>query len=122
MVGIAMQRPALKALVAEASQALARLDAPRLEELAVACQALNRDFNFRAGAKQALTPEERVRLIAETRDAAREMATFARVLEATRANIRVMNRLRELRMGRLEYSDRQVAPAWNGPESANGDN
>ena len=32
------------------------------------------------------------------------MAVFARVLEATRANLNVMNRLRELRAGRLEYS------------------
>ncbi len=31
------------------------------------------------------------------------MAVFARVLEATRANLDVMNRLRELRAGRLEY-------------------
>ena len=36
------------------------------------------------------------------------MAVFARVLDATRANLNVMNRLRELRMGRLEYSERQV--------------
>ncbi len=33
------------------------------------------------------------------------MAVFARVLEATRANLNVMNRLRELRAGRLEYSE-----------------
>jgi hypothetical protein len=49
------------------------------------------------------------------------MATFARVLEATRANLNVMNRLRELRAGRLEYCQRQIqGPA--GIESINGDN
>ena len=36
------------------------------------------------------------------------MAVFARVLEATRANLKVMKRLRELRVGRLEYSELQA--------------
>ena len=36
------------------------------------------------------------------------MAVFARVLEATRANLKVMNRLRELRAGRLEYGEPQA--------------
>ena len=34
----------LKGLVVEASRALARLDADRLEELALSCQALNREL------------------------------------------------------------------------------
>ena len=46
------------------------------------------------------------------------MAVFARVLDATRANLQVMNRLRELRMGRLEYSERQArGGASTGPPS-----
>jgi hypothetical protein len=49
------------------------------------------------------------------------MATFARVLEATRANLNVMNRLRDLRTGRLEYTNRQMrGPLGTG--SVNGDN
>ena len=44
----------------------------------------------------------------QAREAAADMAVFARVLDATRANLHVMNRLRELRMGRLEYSERQA--------------
>jgi len=52
--------------------------------------------------------EERKLLAQQARDAAADMAVFARVLDATRANLHVMNRLRELRMGRLEYSERQV--------------
>ena len=36
------------------------------------------------------------------------MAVFARVLEATRSNLSVMKRLRELRAGRLEYTERQA--------------
>jgi hypothetical protein len=35
------------------------------------------------------------------------MATFAHVLEATRANLGVMDRLRELRVNRIEYGERQ---------------
>jgi flagellar hook-associated protein FlgK len=101
--------PALRELVVEASQALARLDADRLEELVLCCQALTRE--------QALTQEppresaldsarestrestralnrdllpikeaERLRLAAEARDARGDMAVFARVLEASLAN------------------------------------
>ena len=46
MSGSEMRRinPELKQLVAEASQALACLDADRLEELARSCQALNREL------------------------------------------------------------------------------
>lgn len=86
--------------MADASQALARLDAARLEELAICCRALNREL-------MPLGAEERTRLIRESRDAASEMAVFARVLEATRSNIRVMQRLRELGMGRVEYGERR---------------
>jgi hypothetical protein len=49
------------------------------------------------------------------------MKVFARVLEATRANLNVMNRLRELREGQMEYGERQ-AQEWTGMESAHGDN
>jgi hypothetical protein len=89
-------RPRLKELVAEASQALARLDAGRLEELALACQALNRDLVLG-------DQDSRKALAAESREAQGDMAVFGRVLDATRANLHVMNRLRELREGRLEY-------------------
>jgi hypothetical protein len=98
------ERPAgteLKALVAEASRALARLDTGRLEELALSCQALNRTLKLG-------NAEERKILAEQAREAKADMAVFARVLDATRANLNVMNRLRELRMGRLEYSERQV--------------
>ena len=40
----------IREVIAEASQALARLDADRLEELALACQALNRDRGLIDGA------------------------------------------------------------------------
>lgn len=107
-------RPQLKELVVEASQALARLDAGRLEELALSCQALNREIATAGGS-------DRARLTFEARDAAADMAVFGRVLEVTRANLQVMNRLRELRQGRIEYSVAQVC----GPtqvENGYGDN
>lgn len=103
--------PALKQLVVEATEALAHLDADRLEELALSCQALNRELPRATG-------EDRSLLVAEAREVAGEMAVFARVLEATRANLNVMNRLRELRGGRLEYGQ----PGWTPTESRHGDN
>lgn len=93
-----LARPKLKKLVAEASKALARLDADRLEELALSCQALNRDLLPRL-------PVARELLACEAREAAADMATFACVLQATRANLEVMNRLRALRSGSFEYSE-----------------
>jgi hypothetical protein len=91
-------RPELKELVAEASRALARLDADRLEELALSCQALNRD-------PATASAVEREFLQRQAREAANDMAVFARVIEATRCNLEVMNRLRALRAGRLEYAE-----------------
>jgi hypothetical protein len=105
-------RPELKELVWEASHALARLDTKRLEELALSCQALNRDLapaNSEARADQAR----------QAREAAEEMAVFARVMEATRANLNVMKRLRELRAGRHEYGEARELP-WAETEIGNG--
>jgi len=119
-------RPKLKELVAEASRALARLDADRLEELALCCQALNRDL-----AQGDLTHGNAVdcqALASECKEAVGDMAIFARVLEATRANLNVMNRLRELRAGRLEYREGPMeyggppAQGWMRTESGHGNN
>src|SRR5579863_3598139 len=88
--------PELRELVVEASLALARLDADRLEELALSCQALNGDL----APALATDGGEMAR---QARAAAGEMAVFGRVLDATRANLEVMNRLRERRAAQLEY-------------------
>ncbi len=107
--------PELKALVADASRALARLDRARLQELALSCQALNRDLHL-------LTPDDRKQLASEAEEAQADMAVFARVLDATRANLRVMNRLRVMRAGQLEYSERQArGGATPGSEGGHGD-
>jgi hypothetical protein len=119
------ERPLLKELVVEASQALARLDAERLEELALSCQALNRDV---ASDGTRVDGDARAALALEAKEAAGDMAVFARVLEATRANLNVMNRLRDLRAGRLEYRESHLefggpqAPGWRQTESGHGNN
>jgi len=106
--------PQLKELVVEASHALAHLDAARLEELALSCQALNRELPL-------LDSGDRSQLASQAREASQEMEIFARVLEATRANLHVMNRLRELRAERLEYG-RPHAQPWMQAGSGHGNN
>lgn len=109
--------PELREIVVEASLALARLDAARLEELALSCKALNRDLAL-------VSDQERAGLDRQARGASREMAVFERVLDATRANLEVVKRVRERRSNRLEY-DRQLvtgAGAWESPERKHGHN
>ena len=111
------QIPDLKELVMEASRALATLDAARLEELAQSCEAFNRELATFDG-------EERLALEREARAARGELAVLGQVLEGTRGNLTVMNRLGELRAGRLEYDERTRATdcAWTPPEGGHGDN
>ena len=102
--------PALKQIVSEASKALALLDAGRLEELAQACQALSCDHLDHAEAAR------------QARDAAGGMAVFARVLDATRANLTVMNRLRALRQGAVFYEPSALGcGSWPEMEPEDGD-
>lgn len=110
--------PELRELVTEATRALARLDVARLEELALSCQALTRNPPPR-------TAEEREEFGRQARAARSEMAVFARVLEATRANLKVMERLRELRAGKAGYaagSEICGSPRPRGSESGHGNN
>jgi hypothetical protein len=106
--------PELKELVIEASRALARLDTDRLEELALSCQALNRDLAPMNGRDRAI-------LAGQAKAADGDMRVFARVLEATRANLNVVHQLRDLRGGRLEYGERQ-SQMWVPVGSGHGDN
>jgi len=107
-------RPKLKEVVVEASRALAQLDADRLGELALSCQALNREL-------APASPERQAELAVEAREAAEDMVLFARVLQVTRANLNVMRRLRELRGSRLDYGELQVQ-GWSRTENRHGDN
>ena len=110
------ERPTLRKLVEETSRALALLDADRLEELAWSCQTLNRDL-------EAMHTARRRALACQAREAAGEMAVLERVLGATRANLNVMRRLRELREGGLEYGQAESdGCGWTVMESRHGNN
>lgn len=80
----------------KATEALARLDAGRLEEMALCCAVLVRGAE--SGRDDTVD-----RLDLESEDTMREMAIFMRVLNATKANLQVMRRLREMRVTQLEY-------------------
>jgi len=102
--------PALRELVSEASRALSRLDAGRLEELALSCRVLNRGL---ADADPARWAE----MTRQSREAERDLAVLGRVLQATQANLEVVRRIRALRTGRsLEYGE----PVFR-PRSSHGD-
>lgn len=89
-------RPQIKDVVLEASRSLAHLDAEKLEELAASCKALNREQSH-AGARM------NIQLAREAIDSQRELAFLASVLEATRANLRVLRHLNGLYKDRAEY-------------------
>lgn len=98
--------PELKELVVEASRALALLDAPRLEELAASCETLNRNLD-------SMGADEKKELARQAREAQADMSVLKRVLEATRANRNVMQRLREMRERRFEYNERLIRANTN---------
>jgi hypothetical protein len=110
----------MKELVREASAALARLDAERLEELARCCQALNRDLRSRPGTQG--RNELATTLATQMREAAGEFVVFTRVLEATRVNLEVMMRLKAFQQEQLEYGGQARAHHWARPEASDGNN
>jgi hypothetical protein len=86
----------LKGMLTEASLALAYLDAERLEEMALSCAALVRGPEWEpCYSKNQWKPG--------SGKAMEEMAIFARVLEATKVNLKVMHNLCEARAAHLEY-------------------
>jgi hypothetical protein len=103
-LGARSVHPELRDLVVEASRALACLDATRLEELALSCALLNREL-------ETADPARRREMGRQAREAQSDMAVFGRVLEATRTNLAVMKRIRELRAGRrIAYGEREAQP------------
>jgi hypothetical protein len=86
-----------KAMLVDALHALEHLDALRLEEMAISCAALVSDRK-EAQCDSGRHSETRLDLENE------EMAIFARVLAATRANLNVLSKLQGIRATRLEYS------------------
>lgn len=94
----------LKTVVMEASRALTRLDSGRLDELARWCESRNEDSRSSKGDE----------LIRQAREAEQEMGVLARVLDATRANVAVMKRLREIHAGKLEYREQALQSVATG--------
>ncbi len=90
-------QPHMRDIVLEAARSLAHLDAARLEELAVSCDVLNRELH------RADTRGKEL-LVREVLDSRREMALLASVLEATRANLRVLRHLSAMQAGSVEYA------------------
>ena len=72
--------PSLHEIVRDATAALTRLDADRLEELALSCRMLSRAL---------ASPEHRLDPL-EVAEGAQGLLTMRRVLEVTRSNLRVM--------------------------------
>ncbi len=88
----------LREVVADAAAALAKLDADRLEELALSCRMFHCDCqNSKA---------DGVETYRQAREISKEVALFRGVLEATGANIRVLHQLRDRRGNELEYGRR----------------
>lgn len=103
-----------KQIAVDASRALAHIDADRLDELAQSCQALNRDLPL-------ALQDNRDAVLREARQASSAIATFALVLDATRANLQVLYRLREVQAGGPDYGSGQTRP-WAAQECSNGHN
>lgn len=82
--------------MAEASQALIRLDADRLEELALSCELLNRQMMAGGG-------PDRAQIAQQASETAAGVRILGKVLDATRSNLKVLHALREIREGQLEY-------------------
>ncbi len=109
----------IREVVVEASRALAQLDANRLEELALACEALIRRRGPVDVARDSRTYDGT--LVRQAREAAGDMKVFGGVLEATRANLTVIRRLRRSKDGPMEYSESQ-ARGYAPTEPGYGDN
>lgn len=124
--------PALRSIVVEATEALTRLDADRLEELVLSCQKLNREFsphpevyNASAAASlfaQGIPPEQPQRHIHPSGTDSAEMAVFSRLLSLTRENLTVFTRVRMQKGIQLEYSDREAGINWPMLEVKDGNN
>lgn len=101
-------------ILTDAADALARLDAERLEQLASSCQ----------GFFCSVEPADIASCVALkdiVRAASGEMGMLARLLEVTRINLDILSRLRTCRTNELEYG---IHPYWFAAEQEiyHGDN
>lgn len=77
-------------ILREACQALARLDADRLEELAATCRVLNREIS---------QDSSRGRLAAKQDDCRKQLKVLGRIVERTRDNLAVIHRVQDRARG-----------------------
>jgi hypothetical protein len=83
------QHLAARSFAAQASLALERLDADRLEEMARSCEEMNRTLSLEALERPAtLKPK-----FGNPGNPGLEMEVFARVIEATHSNLKVVRRV-----------------------------
>lgn len=98
----------------DAASALARLDFLHLEALEASARHL-------CSVTTEIKDQDRREFSGQLKEAEIAMELFARVIEATRENLDVLNRLQQGRQGLLEYT----FPDWQGPmeaESRHGNN
>lgn len=114
--------PALRSIVVEATEALSRLNADRLEELVLSCQKLNRELSphheaFSVSASASLLahgiPAAQSHLhMHSSCHQSQEMTVFSRLLSLTRENLAVLTRGSIQIDAQLEYSDRVAGNNW----------
>lgn len=80
-------------ILKEACQALAHLDAERLEELAATCRTLNRDLP-QAGPRPQLPPRRE--------DCLKQLKVLGRIVEGTQGNLAVIHRVQARVRGTYE--------------------
>jgi hypothetical protein len=100
---------ALREIVRQATEALIRMDAERLEELARCCSDLNRDFNRDL---QGPDSDTALKAAADMQASAHDLRLLERVLFETRANLKVFTRLHAMRLNeaaRFQASERKVS-------------
>jgi hypothetical protein len=88
----------LRRTLVEAALALAKLDADRLEEMALSCDALIESKEIPK------VPASRI----VAGNAAREFSVLGRVLDSTSTNLRILRELRHGKAQQLEYSPQPV--------------
>jgi len=104
----------LKVIVSEATDALARLDADRLEDLALCCRNLNRALSESSTDESSYERSLALRaeIARQAREATGAMAQFSQVLSATRANLKVIAHIRTASPELLSYGDREAGWMW----------
>lgn len=89
----------LRTILSEASEALARLDADRLEEMAFCCESLAGE-TLLCGSLDPLRDDRR--------KAEDELTVLRKLLKATRSNLAIVNGIGAERGSRLEYGDNRA--------------